>query len=201
MSTPVKTLLVGIGGYGRNFYDALIPSGERDGLVCAGVIQPSMKKHAQAEQELLELGIPVFSSLEAFFAQGNTADLAVIASPLQYHHEQCKTALENGAHVLCEKPAVVGVRQAEELNSISRQTGKLLAIGYQNSYSDAILRLGQDIADGRYGRAISLKTLLLSPRSREYYTRSSWAGKRHDRDGKPILDSVANNAGRALRCT
>ena len=46
---------------------------------------------------------------------------------------------------------------------------------------------------GRFGRAKRLKTLVLWPRSKRYFGRS-WAGKKRDREGRWILDSIANNA-------
>lgn len=191
----LRVVLVGIGGYGRHFYEEVVRRGVSNGLHCAAVVQPTIRRHPQMQAELADLRIPVYPSLEGFYSDGGKADLAVIASPLPYHFEQCVTALDNGTHVLCEKPVTVGWQEAQMLDDLSRKRGLLLAVGYQNSYSDAVLALKNDIAQGRYGQALSLSTLLLSGRSTAYYTRSIWAGKLADDQGRLILDGVANNAG------
>lgn len=191
----LKVVLAGIGGYGRHFYEEVVYHGTSGGLVCAAVIQPTMSRHLSEQTELAQRKIPVYATLDQFFEAGGRADLVIIASPLPFHFEQCETALQNGAHVLCEKPVTVGWREALILHELSRKKGLVLAVGYQNSFSDAILRLKEDVAAGRYGRALSLSTLLLSGRSTAYYARSGWAGKMKDDKGRLVLDGIANNAG------
>ena len=72
---------------------------------------------------------------------------------------------------------------------------RFVAVGYQLSFNESMLDLKSDILAGHFGKPLLLKTLLLRPRSEKYYTRNSWAGKKIDREGRFILDSVAHNAG------
>jgi hypothetical protein len=68
-------------------------------------------------------------------------------------------------------------------------------IGYQWSFSEAILRLKRDLLGGRYGRPLRFATLCAWPRHAAYYRRNTWAGRLRDRDtGDWVLDSPANNA-------
>lgn len=69
-----------------------------------------------------------------------------------------------------------------------------VGIGYQWSYSDAIISLKKDILSGMYGKPIRLKNIVLWPRTQHYFKRNSWAGKIKNDSGYWILDSVANNA-------
>ncbi|MDY3004082.1 MAG: Gfo/Idh/MocA family oxidoreductase [Christensenella hongkongensis] len=46
-------------------------------------------------------------------------DLVYIASPNSLHYKQCRLFLENGKHVICEKPAVVYPDEARELYHIA----------------------------------------------------------------------------------
>jgi predicted dehydrogenase len=71
---------------------------------------------------------------------------------------------------------------------------RLVAVGYQWSFSVAIQRLKHDVLSGVYGEPKRLKTLVLWPRGRSYYNRNSWAGRRRTEDGRPVFDSPLNNA-------
>ena len=124
----LRVLLVGIGGYGRIFYEEVIH--RDDSLICVGVVQHSMGKHPQKYEELKRLEIPVFHDIKDFFACGGKADLAIIATPPGLHYWQCLTALQNGTHVLCEKPVSVGLENALEIEALSREKQLVLGVGY-----------------------------------------------------------------------
>ena len=44
-----------------------------------------------------------------------------IASPNSLHYEQSKLFLQNGKHVICEKPITVEPEQLEELQQLAQQ--------------------------------------------------------------------------------
>ena len=73
------------------------------------------------------------------------------------------------------------------------ETGKFLAIGYQWSFNNAVLELKRDIMEGKLGRPLRLKTVVLWPRDSKYYSRK-WAARKKDEHGNWVLDSVAANA-------
>src|SRR5687767_12278265 len=53
-------------------------------------------------------------------------DAIVVATPVFTHFELAKKALENGKHVLIEKPMTSSVAQAEELIELAEQKGLTL---------------------------------------------------------------------------
>jgi predicted dehydrogenase len=71
---------------------------------------------------------------------------------------------------------------------------KLVAIGYQWSFSSAILNLKRDLIAGRYGKPKRLRCSVLWPRGEQYYMRNRWAGRQRDSAGRLVLDSPVNNA-------
>lgn len=190
----VKIVLAGIGGYGKNFLNSLLENKKGEDIKIAGVVQPTLSKYPEVIKTLNERGIPAFKTLEEFY-KAHGADLAVISSPMQYHGQQVCTALENGSNVLCEKPACSTIQDALKMAELSEKMGKFAAIGYQLSFSKTVLNLKKDILDGKFGKAIRLKTLLLRGRSNKYYGRNAWAGKKKDSGGNWVLDSVGHNAG------
>ena len=186
----VKILCVGIGGYANVYLEALLKSGggnfEIVGLVD---INPNGCKYLDQLQN-----VPVYSDMEDFYKE-KTADLCIITTPINLHTRQILTALKNGSNVMCEKP-LSGISADEKIiKEQSEKSGKFVSIGFQWSFSDAVNDLKSDIIKGVYGRAEFLKSIVLWPRPKEYFTRGSgWAGKIKSADGTPINDSVANNA-------
>jgi predicted dehydrogenase len=137
--------------------------------------------------------IPIYKDIKEFY-ESNTVDLAIISSPIHFHKEQMLYALSQGSHVLCEKPLCATEKDGLEMIEATEKKGLKVGIGYDWSYSDAILDLKKDIINGEYGPVKRMKTLVLWARDLKYYQRNNWAGKRVDKSGNYILDSVANNA-------
>jgi predicted dehydrogenase len=157
-----------------------------------GVVDPSPQRCSQLPA-LRDRGIPVFATIEEFYRQRG-ADLAVISSPIHLHCRQTCHALEQGSHVLCEKPAAATVQDVDRMLAACDRCAKWVAIGYQWSFTESIQRLKRDIRAGLFGAPRRLKTLCLWPRDEGYYRRNDWAGCVRDEHGEWILDSPVNNA-------
>ena len=186
-------VLVGIGGYGVLYVDEIIKDADSGLCTFVGAVDPAAGASPRY-QTLCERNIPIFDTLEAFFAV-HTADICCIAAPIQFHTPYSLLALKYGCHVLCEKPLSGDFRDGFLLDAIADREYKFVMSGYQWSHSAAILALKRDILDGKFGAPKHLKTRILWPRAQSYFRRGSgWAGKRYATDGTPIFDSVANNA-------
>ena len=192
MSVPTTMVIVGAGGYGNFYVDALLDHEDKADYRIVGVVEPNPAGCRRLE-ELLQQNIPVYPCLADFYAK-NRADLAIISSPLQFHAAQIEAALGNGSHVLCEKPLCVTVDEGERIIRAKQKSDKLVSIGYQWSFSTAILELKKDISSGRLGRPLRFKTIVLWPRNFAYYQRNGWAGRIKDAQGCWVLDSVVSNA-------
>jgi predicted dehydrogenase len=190
---PIRILFSAISGYGFYYLKTLLDEiPENQALIC-GVIdpQPEISGHFQL---ISERGIPIYPDIESFFLDGNTADLTVISSPLQFHVPQAVVALKNGSNVLVDKPVGVTPGELKRLIAVRNQTGKWVEVGYQWSFSNAIQNLKRDIIKGMFGKPIRMKTICLWPRPYAYFNRNNWAGRIRTDDGSLVLDSVANNA-------
>ena len=192
MPHRVSIVLVGIGGYGNTYVNALLDAPNRDTFRIVGVVDP-VPGGCKRLDELRARGTPFYSELSEFYAECD-ADLAVIASPIAFHAEQVCEALRNGSHVLCEKPLCATVQDARAMREARDTASRFVAIGYQWSYSDATQALKHDILAGVFGRPKRLRTLVLWPRNAAYYGRNNWAGALKDRRGRWVLDSPVNNA-------
>ncbi|MBQ9070746.1 MAG: Gfo/Idh/MocA family oxidoreductase [Clostridia bacterium] len=192
MENKIKIVCVGIGGYASVYWKALFADTEGD-FEIVGAVDP-FPEGSPYYEEIKTRGIPLYSNMEDFYRE-HSADLAIITTPIHLHTRQTLFALEHGSNVLCEKPLSGVSTDAEVIEKRAAELGKFVMIGYQWSYAPAILGLKSDVLSGKLGAPVSLKTRILWPRKKEYFTRGSgWAGKLKAKDGTVINDSVAANA-------
>lgn len=57
-------------------------------------------------------------------------DLVTVATPNATHFEITKAFLENGFHVLCEKPMTMTVEEGEEIVRLAESSGRICAVNY-----------------------------------------------------------------------
>ena len=187
-------LMVAIGGYGYHYLKALLDEPQPSRCRIVGVVDP-MARLSRLWPAVSLLRVPVCATIEEFYGEGRTADLAVIASPIHWHVPQAIVALAGGSLVLCDKPLGATIQEAGALIEARDRSGHWVMIGYQWSFSSAILALKRDILAGLFGRPIRLSTLCCWPRDFSYYARNDWAGRlSHKATGRWVLDSPANNA-------
>lgn len=187
----VTILLVGMSGYGGSYLRELL-SNQYEGAYLVGVVDINPEKSSYY-QEINNSGIPIYISLADFY-QEHHADLAIISTPIHLHKEQSCFALNKGSNVLCEKPMTADPDDIQAMIDTRDRTGNFLAIGFNWSFTTSVQQLKKDILSGRFGKPKRLKSIVLWPRTEDYFNRSVWAGKKYSPNGDRIFDSVANNA-------
>lgn len=78
-------------------------------------------------------------------------DAVCVATPVPWHFEMARAALEQGKHVLVEKPLTADVQQAKELVRIADSAGLVLLIDHTFIYSPAVDRVREIVANGDLG--------------------------------------------------
>lgn len=68
-------------------------------------------------------------------------DAVVIATPIFTHFDLAKRALDNGKHVLVEKPLTSNTEEARELIELSLKMGKLLMVDHTFLYTGAVQKI------------------------------------------------------------
>jgi predicted dehydrogenase len=82
----------------------------------------------------------------------NEINAVVIATPVFTHFALAKKALENGKHVLLEKPMTATVQEAEELMEIAVKNKLLLMVDHTFLYTGAVQKMKALITDGTIGK-------------------------------------------------
>ena len=96
----------------------------------------------------------VYTDLEQM-AQDDTIDAVYIASPNSLHYEQSKLFLQNGKHVICEKPITVEPEQLEELQQLAQQKQLIYLealIGVYLPQMQVLKRCGRATGQGASGK-------------------------------------------------
>lgn len=145
----VSLLLAGIGGYGATYMRALLAAADGGGFTIAGVADPYYDASPHLE-DLLRLGARPYRSIGEFYRE-NSAELAIVSTPIQFHGDHVGQAVGHGSHVLCEKPLGATLAEGRRILDAQSRSGRFVAIGYQWSYSQAIRALKADILAGRKG--------------------------------------------------
>ncbi|XP_026731108.1 trans-1,2-dihydrobenzene-1,2-diol dehydrogenase-like [Trichoplusia ni] len=92
----------------------------------------------------------VFDSYEDM-AKSKDIDVAYIGSLNIYHYDLAKLFLNNGKHVLCEKPLCFNSDEVESLTELARTKNLFLMEGIWSRFSPAYYDLEQIIASGVIG--------------------------------------------------
>jgi len=78
-------------------------------------------------------------------------DFIIIVTPNNLHYSIAKLALENGFHVVCDKPLTTSSRDAEELGKLAAKKDLLFCVTYAYSGFPIIKHMREMIAHGELG--------------------------------------------------
>jgi predicted dehydrogenase len=117
-------------------------------------------------------------------------DGVVLVTPHSAHYPQAKAALDRGINVLVEKPMVTNRQHAEDIWRTVKQSGKLLAIGFQAPYTQEFQCLARMREAGKLGQ-ISLISGWLS-QNWTAFTKGKWRQDPAQSGGGQMYDSGAH---------
>jgi predicted dehydrogenase len=125
-SQPVKIALIGCGAVSKLYYSPALQELERNNLLQVKTLFDPDAKNVMELQKNFPLATRV-NNLEEISAK--EIDIAIIASPPQFHSQQTIQLLKSGLSVLCEKPMAATVAEAETMIEAASSASGLLAIG------------------------------------------------------------------------
>ena len=113
-------------------------------------------------------------------------DIIDICLPPHLHFSACKKSLEAGKHVICEKPLASNLKEVDELEKISAETGKIIFPVFQYRYGLGFSKLKALIKSGLAGKPLIASLETHWNRGKEYYLKS-WRGTWKGEQGGVIL--------------
>lgn len=81
-------------------------------------------------------------------------DAVVLATPVSTHHKFARQALENGKHVLVEKPLCANSADALDLIELAERQNRTLMVDHTFLYTGAVRRMKQLIDSGEIGELL-----------------------------------------------
>ena len=113
-------------------------------------------------------------------------DIIDICLPPHLHFSACKKAMEAGKHVICEKPLVSSLKEVDELEKISKETGKIIFPVFQYRYGLGFSKLKALIKSGLAGNPLVASLETHWNRGKDYYSKP-WRGTWKGEQGGAIL--------------
>jgi len=195
MSASLPRLaIIGISGYGRIHLGLAREWCERGlaTITAAVVINPAEEQANIADLE--RRGCRIYADYAQMLREhAGQIDLCLIPTGIHLHARMTIAALRAGANVLVEKPLAGSVAETEAIRAAERESGKFVAVGFQDIYDPSTRWLLDVLRSGRIGEVRSVRFLCVWPRPRSYFLRNNWAG-RLVVNGSPVFDSPLNNA-------
>lgn len=84
--------------------------------------------------------------------EGDRMDFVVIVTPNNMHFAPSKMALENGFHVVCDKPATYTLAEAKELKEIIKKTGLLFGLTHNYTGYPMVKEARDMVKSGKLGK-------------------------------------------------
>ena len=138
--------IIGLGYWGKNYYRIL---NSNDNINLSAVVDSNQNIN-------LDEGIKHFPDLEDLLNSEINIDAAIIATPTNTHYEITKKLLNNGIHVLVEKPLSTKADEASELINFANEKNLVLLVDHTFLYNEAINFAIKSIQDGEIGSLLHI---------------------------------------------
>jgi UDP-N-acetylglucosamine 3-dehydrogenase len=181
----MKKLKIGVVGLGRVASKTHIPV--LRSLNNVEVVSGAEENSDRAERVKNLFGLSkVYENYEDLFTNDNL-DAVYICLPNFLHREACIKALDQGLHVLCEKPMGMSVGDAEEITALAEKKGLILMPGYKKRYANNFIRAKEIIESGLLGKILHVQGTFVTPGpyiswdpKSEWYLDEKWHGVIYD---------------------
>jgi predicted dehydrogenase len=175
----VRIGIIGIGGMGSH-HARYLNAGEVPNAQLAAVcdIDPARLKWAETN---LNSAVRHFASAEELFA-AQCVDAVMIATPHYGHPVLGMQAIEQGLHVLSEKPAGVFTKNVREMNEAAKRGARVYGIMFNQRTHANHQKMRDLVQSGELGKIQRINWIITDWfRTQSYYNsggwRATWAGE------------------------
>ncbi|MCR5101690.1 MAG: Gfo/Idh/MocA family oxidoreductase [Butyrivibrio sp.] len=185
----MKVAVIGVGNMGSR-YACMVQDGKVDGFELVAITRVR-GKYKEMLQDSIDAGLPVYEDFEALFddvENGNLQlDAVIIATPHYTHEKIAVRAMNNGLHVLSDKPSGVYSRQARLMDEAAEKSGKVFSMVFNQRTLPIYKSLKEIVSSGKYGSLKRFNWVVTDwYRPEKYYSSSSWHAT-WDKDGGGVL--------------
>ncbi|WP_099610920.1 oxidoreductase [Vibrio fujianensis] len=141
--TPIKTAVIGYGYSAKTFHLPFIKTLPELELCAISSSQQSAVEHDWPQAKW-------YQDSEALLDHSD-AELVIITAPNDVHFPLAKRALENGKHVIVEKPFVTQIEQGKALITLAQEQRRVLSVFHNRRWDGDFLTVKKMIEQGRLG--------------------------------------------------
>ena len=145
----VSVLITGCGSIGKRHARVLRSIGVKDIRICDPA--EGQRKSLMAEGPITK----EFATYEDGLA--SQPDAVLICTPPSMHIPMATQAMENGSHVLSEKPFSDSLDGVDELSDVIERSGKVFMVAFCFRYHEGIKKAKAYLDEDRIGRLISIR--------------------------------------------
>ncbi|WP_182200637.1 Gfo/Idh/MocA family protein [Paraliobacillus salinarum] len=148
----IKVAVVGCGSISKHRH---LPEYSQNNQVEIVALCDVVEERAKAMQEIY--GGSVYTNYNEMLEK-ESLDVVSVCLPNALHAPVSIAALNNGAHVLCEKPMATTKEQAQAMIDASEKNGKNLMIAHNQRFVPSHQKAKELIAEGAIGKVYSFRT-------------------------------------------
>ncbi len=182
--------VIGIGNIGSAHANCIY-GGEIEGLTLKAICDINEEK-LQNFRDKYE-GIETFTDYKALITS-KKVDAVIISVPHPLHSKIARFALENGLHVMLEKPIDIKVSEAKKLIKTAEKTDKVFAIMFNQRTNPLFVKAKEIMESGKLGSLKRTVWIVTNWYRTQYYYdsgdwRATWAGE----GGGVLLNQAPHN--------
>ncbi|GAA0181385.1 Gfo/Idh/MocA family oxidoreductase [Clostridium sediminicola] len=117
-------------------------------------------------------------------------DVVHICTPHYLHKEMIIYALEKGVNVLCEKPVVMNMKEASQVEKVLEKSSTKLGVVLQNRLNPTSIILKKYVDEKTLGEVKGIRAFVNWYRPAGYYTESDWRGKYATEGGGVLINQA-----------
>ena len=181
----MKYALIGCGRISTNHIKAALENGLEIVGIC-DVVPDRMQALLEKHNLLKDTTIERFTDYRRMIAEVKP-QLVSIATESGLHGEIALFCIEQGVHVIIEKPMAMSMEEAEKILRLSKEKQVKVSACHQNRFNVAVQELRKALEEGRFGQLSHGSVHVRWNRSRDYYRQAPWRGT-WEQDGGALMN-------------
>jgi len=117
-------------------------------------------------------------------------DAVIISTPHYLHFPQTIEAIEEGLHVLVDKPMAINLNEADEMIRRAEMRGVKLGVILQSRFDPKLRKIKGIIEEGKLGKLVLGEAYVEWFRTQEYYDKSFWRGRWATEGGGALINQA-----------
>ena len=182
----VRLGIIGVGNMGSG-HTANIMAGKVPEVRITAAADLRESRREWAKENMPE-GTAIFEEGDSLIKSG-TCDAVLIAVPHYDHPRLTILALENGLHVMCEKPAGVYTKQVREMNEAAEKSDRVFGMMFNQRTNCIYKKMHDMVQSGDYGKLKRVNWIITDwYRTQAYYNSGGWRATWDGEGGGVLLN-------------